>query len=56
MDDHSLPKRVMSGELESAGKRGPARKEKQRKDYVVKDHLVFGITGESNTAALDLEV
>ena len=27
MGDHRLPKRVMSGELEHAGKRGPGRKE-----------------------------
>ena len=30
--DHRLPKRVMSGELENAGKRGAERKEKQMKD------------------------
>ena len=29
MDDHRLPKRVMSGELENAGKRGPGGKEKE---------------------------
>ena len=28
MSDHRLPKRVMLGELENAGKRGPGRKEK----------------------------
>ena len=28
MGDHRLPKRVMSGELENAGKRGPGEKEK----------------------------
>ena len=28
MGDHRLPKRVMSGELEKAGKRGPGGKEK----------------------------
>ena len=28
MGDHRLPTRVMSGELESAGKRGPGGKEK----------------------------
>ena len=28
MGDHRLPKRVMSGELEDAGKRGPGGKEK----------------------------
>ena len=30
MGDHRLPKRVMSGELENAGKRGPGGKEKER--------------------------
>ena len=29
MGDHMLPKRVMSGELENAGKRGPGGKEKE---------------------------
>ena len=29
MGDHRLPKRVMSGELENAGKRGPGGKEKE---------------------------
>ena len=28
MGDHRLPKRVMSGELENAGKRGPGGEEK----------------------------
>ena len=28
MGDHMLPKRVMSGEVENAGKRGPWGKEK----------------------------
>ena len=29
MGDHRLPNRVVSGELESAGKRGPGGKEKE---------------------------
>ena len=29
MGDHRLPKRVMSGELENAGKRGPGGKDKE---------------------------
>ncbi|CAN0119649.1 unnamed protein product [Ascophyllum nodosum] len=53
MGDHGLPKRVMSGELENAGKRGPGGKEKEWKDCVVEDLRLFGITGDWNTAALD---
>ena len=30
MGDHRLPKRVMSGELENAGKRGPGGRENNR--------------------------
>ena len=30
MGDHRLPKRVMSGELKNAGKRGPGGKEKDK--------------------------
>ena len=32
MGDHRLPKRVMSGELGNAGKRGPRGKEKEWTD------------------------
>ena len=52
MGDHGLPKRVMSGELENAGKRGPGGKEKERADCVAEDRRVFGITGNWSTAAL----
>ena len=45
MGDHRLPKRVMSGELENAGKRGPGRKEKEWTDSVADDLRLFGITG-----------
>ena len=45
MGDHRLPKRVMSGELENAGKRGLGEKEKEWTDCVVKYCRVFGITG-----------
>ena len=37
MGDHRLPKRVMSGELENAGKRGPGGKEKEWTDCVADD-------------------
>ena len=40
MGDHRLPKRVMSGELESAGK------EKERTDCVAESRRVFSITGD----------
>ena len=54
MDDHRLPKRVMSGgELENAGKRGLGGEEKEWTDCVAGDHQVFGITGDWSTATLD---
>ena len=54
MGDHSLPKRVMSGELENAGKRGPGGKEKEEwTDCVAEDLRLFGVTGDWRNAALD---
>ena len=53
MGDHRLPKRVMSGELENAGKRGPGGKEKEWTDCVTDDRRLFGVTGDWRTAALD---
>ena len=50
---HRLPKRVMSGELENAGKRGPGGKEKEWTDCVADDLRLFGVTGDWRTAALD---
>ena len=49
MGDHRLPKRVMSGELENAGKRGPGGKEKEWPDCVADDLRLFGVTGDWNT-------
>ena len=51
--DQRLPKRVMSGELENAGKRGPGGKEKEWTDCVADDLRLFGDTGDWRTAALD---
>ena len=53
MGDHRLPKRIMSGELENAGKRGPGGKEKEWTDCVADDLGLFGVTGDWRTAALD---
>ena len=53
MGDHRLPKRVMSGELENAGKRGPGGKEKEWTDCMADDLRLFGVTGDWKTAALD---
>ena len=53
MGDHRLPKRVMSEELENAGKRGPGGKEKEWTDCVADDLRLFGVTGDWRTAALD---
>ena len=47
------PKRVMSGELENAGKRGPGGKEKEWTDCVADDLRLFGITRDWSAAALD---
>ena len=46
-------KRVMSGELENAGKRGPGRKDNEWTDCVAEDRRLFGITGDWSIAALD---
>ena len=56
MGDHRLPKRVMSGELENAGKRGPREKEEEWTDCVADYLRLFSITGGWSTAALDLGV
>ena len=53
MGDHRLPKRVMSGELENAGKRGPGGKEKEWTDCVADDLRLFGVTGDWKTTAID---
>ena len=53
MGDHRLPKRVMSGELENAGKRGPGGKKKEWTDCVADNLRLFGVTGDWRTAALD---
>ena len=55
MGDHWLPKRVMSGELENSGKRGPGGKEKEWTDCVADDLRLFGVPGDGRTAALDPE-
>ena len=54
MDDHRLPERVMSGELENAGKRGPGEEEKDWTYCVADDLRLFGVTGDWRTAALNL--
>ena len=53
MGDQRLLKRVMSGELENAGKHRPGGKEKKWTDCVAEDHRLFGITGHWSTAAVD---
>ena len=53
MGDNMSPTRIMSGELENAGKRGPGGKEKEWMDCVADDLRLFGITGDWSTAALD---
>ena len=52
MGDHRLPKKVMSGELENAGKRGPGGEEKEWTGCMANDLRLFGITVDWNTAAL----
>ena len=46
MGDHRLPKRVMSGVLENAGKRGPGEKEKEWTNCMADDVRLFGVTGD----------
>ena len=53
MSDHRLPKRVVSGEVENTGKRGPGRKDEYWTDCVAEDCRLFGITGDWSTAKLD---
>ena len=53
MDDHRLPKRVMSGELEHARKSRPGRKKNKWTDCVAEDRRLFGIMGNCSPAALD---
>ena len=53
MGDHRLPKRIMSGGLENAGKSGPGEKEKEWTACVANDLRLFGVTGDWRTAALD---
>ena len=53
MGDHRLSKRVVSVELENAGKRGPGGKGKEWTDCVAEERGLFGITGDRSTAALD---
>ena len=54
MGDHRLPKRVVSGELQNAGKRGPEVKEKEWTDCVAKDLRLFGIMGTGTLPHLTL--
>ena len=53
MGDHGLPERVMSGELENAGKRRPGGKQKEGTDCAAEDRWVFGITADWSIASLD---
>ena len=55
MGDHRLPQRVVSGELENAGKCGPGGKENKWTDCVAENLRLFGIAGDWSTAALDPE-
>ena len=54
MGEHRLPKRVMSGELEDAGKRGPGEKEKEWTDCVAEDLRLFGVRGTETLTHLTL--
>ena len=54
MSDHRLPKRVMSGELKNAGKRGPGAKEKEWTDCVTDDLRLFGVTGDGEPPHMTL--
>ena len=51
--DYRLPMKIMSGELENEGQRGPAGEEKKWTGCVAEDRRLFGTTGDWSTAALD---
>ena len=51
-----LPKRIMFGNLEGAGRRGRGGKEKDWTDCVQSDIRAFGITGDWKTMAFKAEV
>ena len=53
MGDHRLPERVMSGELENAGKRRPGEKQKLWPDCAAEHRRVFGFTADWSTTSLD---
>ena len=53
MEGYRLPKRVLLGELETAGQHGSRGKEKEWTDCVAEDRWVFCITRDWSTAALD---
>ena len=54
MGDHRLPKRVMSGELENAGKRGPGGRGKSGRTakQMIFDYLVSRGTGAPSQLTL----
>ena len=56
MGDHRLHKRVMSGELDNAGKRGPIGKENEWTDCVGNGLRLLDTTRDWSTAALDPRV
>ena len=53
MGDHRLPKRVMPGEVENAGKHGPGGRGKNGRTAWQRIFCYFGITEDWNTVALD---
>ena len=56
MSGGRLPKRIMFGKLEGAGRRGRVGKEKEWTDCVQSDIRAFGITGNWKAMALKAEV
>ena len=53
MGDHRLPKRVLSRELENAGRRGLGGEEKEWTDCLAEARQVFCITRDWSTAVLE---
>ena len=56
MSGGRLPKRIVFGNLEGAGRRGRGGKEKEWTDCVQSDIRAFGIAGDLKATALKAEV
>ena len=56
MSGGRLPKRIVFGNLEGAGRRGRGEQEKEWTDCIESDIRAFGVTGDRKATALKAEV